>query len=58
MQYYWNINNLIRVKNIIAKECLRRWMVQDEKKKKEKKKKGRKKEKMNFGILLITFAIR
>lgn len=33
-------------------------MVQDEKKKKKKKKKGRKKEKMNFGILLITFAIR
>lgn len=45
MQYYWNINDLIRVKNIIAKECLRRWMVQDEKKKKEEEE--RKKERKN-----------
>lgn len=52
MQYYWNINDLIRVKNIIEKERLRRWMVRDEKKKK------RKKEKMNFSTLLITLAIR
>lgn len=40
MQYYWNINDLIRVKNIIEKERLRRWMVRDEKKKKRKKEKN------------------